>query len=252
MTAQDKAFMVHNIVTKSLRECLVPFDEWMQQVNMLEATPAFCIQPFMFSDEDDGQLPDLMMVPYPYKVPVFVEILKAKNPDKQTFSRDEVYNLKQDEIALLIQHITARISPFLQYSLQDWVISEIDENYDYGAIVHSSGGRVIPFEYPLLKSVEIGCSPMALPVACSLISKKDNDEASNIQYTNTLAHMIKCPMYDLWYTMKYTDEEGDRFNYDDSTIYITEHMKFTLDDIEGIKDYIYNMEKIHAKCMIIP
>ena len=243
----------HIAITQSLRENLIPMSRWFQSVNDVEAKgPVQLVH--ILDNHSLNSLAFTYTVPYPYKTPVYAEMIRQKYKDQNQIDLNKVNEFTENDYNAWFQYLNARIVPFIERKVHDDFISYIDSNYDLGVILHRTQGIIFPFSYADVEAFQIYSVPVAFTFMILKYANKISEIAPNQQeYLRILSTLYaNRDKYDMWYAPQYRTEHGDEFFDPGAMNCITSVMSYNAQDTSDITNYILTMFNRHAKCLIIP
>lgn len=248
MTSREQV-EIYNITTRSLRELLIPEAIWVSEVEEIESYHNLVVRCQPINDPDPYEV--YYMVPYPFKEPFYVSLLRAKHPDAQYHDLLELDSITEKEYSIWATGISNRITNFRRWALPDTVVSFLDGDPNIGLFVHATTGEVVPFEYDKLETVLV--SKMQLQDKLELIKQSIRKNPKDLE----LQSAARCTapmryMYDMWYHLVYHDGKGDIFREKNDCKCVTAHAPMRLSDVEQTTEYIDSMIQEHAKCIILP
>jgi len=244
MDELDEFRQAHDIIHCSLREILIPSELWATIVETFESDDEHF--KFTFTDAFKADSKNRYMPPYVYTDPVWSLYLDDFNDPNKIISGE--INAK------VTKGIVNRLTPIYGNSVTDEFISAIDDNYDCGAIVHATSGKIIPFEYSAVSGfIFEHHSPMLKDYASILY----NSNVGEIEkaYATGVYHAIGSIASTLSYRFIPTDV-CSLYGFDNE--YKKFHEVFGAEDcatynqINSLVDYMQAMYNRHAKVLILP
>ena len=241
------------IRTKSLREQLVPINEWFEQFRKIECTGPLQLQLIPSREIPSG---DFWMVPYPYTVPVYARFIQDHFPGKVFITKEDLMTLTREDYQLMAGEIATRMEPFLEGMISEELLAVIDSCEDYGVIIHGTTGRIRPFCYSELDHIEFVNLPVAAEYNLAVTIGSDKlpmDAVQKLRYFQTMYNDRF--EFNSWLMPVFLDKAGDKFNAatDHRVSWnMTETCHMKADDFLSIMTYLHSCMDLRCKVMRVP
>ncbi|MCM1295051.1 MAG: hypothetical protein NC311_05870 [Muribaculaceae bacterium] len=228
-----------------MRECYIPATKWLRYVEKFETNRYYTCH---YGPEIIEQYKDRYVVPYPFKVPIWVGYVQEMGYAGRS---DAEFN--GDDMAKCVTRIDGRIERYLTNSVHEDVIAYIDRNSDYGVVIHSVSGRYYPFQYSatLGFSYTVGSlTGLADEMKTFYVNNRPTNWTKKIDQMNKLIVDGHGKFY-MTYTPVYRYPDGDDFFNPGYHGDATEYSPLSISQVKDTRDYMNDMYAEHAKCLVI-
>lgn len=184
----------HNATHISLREYLIPVEQWREDFTNLELSDMF--------EHELPPLPEHMIrhphyiMPYPYVLPVWLELMRTAG---KPVSPNDIHGIW--ELAL-----ADRYTKCLRNAISEDAVSAIDDTYGLGALVLRLTGQIVPFDYSEITGVQFEI--LSAQAACLIAElAQANDCDGDTEEVKALCEILDDmeDRYDLHYSLMYGD-----------------------------------------------
>ena len=239
----------YELLSKSLREHLVPVDRLFQYVQELECIGKLEMHRNI-TDSEGSPTNRIWVIPYAYKVPACVEVIRDKNPKKTTITMDDIDNMDADDIALWSKLIQMRLNPYIASSISEEALQIIDSNREYGVILHMASGEMEIFNYTDLVRVEVGTISAA--ILFSLVSRSNvKNELDENQYQYIMDAMYNDRFkHDAWISIYCRDDDGNEIL--DTINVISSKTRLSSKEVSSIVYCVKQLIANRAKVIMVP
>lgn len=229
-------------VTRSLRETLVPMEEFTAMVSKLEDVPDHGM--FVGWPPRPKDKPPVYVVPYPYTKPAHTIITEHKQ-----FSDDGIQEFGPEDIPAWRQLISERCGPILENRIAEEDVLMLDGNGDVGIFVNALTGSIDPFLYSRVRDVKI----VTLPINIQKFLLERNAMKFNgtvKEYKDVHDFFVRYQPHNLSYVnLDYVSYDGDYWRSGDMPIGLTMAKPYTDKHAQAIGDYV--LAAYNAKCKVI-
>ena len=241
----DEEFRIsHNILRTSLRENLVPIKTFYQQVKSIESSPQITVM----INEEYFKYARFYCLPYSYPEPIWSVYLRTKYP---TISQNELMNhaFAEDEVKEVVGFIQKRIDPFVTNAMPDDLLSQIDDDYDTGVIVHRLSGRIVPFRYSDIKSWNI--NRIASGTMAMISAGMEMVKGTQINLGGLIDHLNRHSNHvEVWIEPVY-QPSGDSYRNGDGFVDTsTDIVPISVEESGQLVEYFRVMLSHHAKVLV--
>ena len=248
-TLVDREIDAFNLVTRSLRANLVPAVTWLKNFKRLEEFGPMVIN----INTDVYALQRGWMVPYAYSTGAYR--MYFKNMKKMSDRSIDLlpFNLSavnQQDIEMIKAMVDARAEGYLDSVISDEMVSEIDNNYNYGTFIRGLSGTIIPFDYSQVESITFTTMPMRVmdTFARYMIPLAETQEDIEHIKASIISMKDVLDTYLLYMCINYKTENGDRFNRSPvGVVNLSEQSPYSQYDIPKLIRCITTAYKAHSK-----
>lgn len=241
MNNQYDELTYYDLTCGSLREHLIPLDEFLKNVSILESCG-----PLKVSVKDLGNAAKrkrYMVAPYAYKEPVWQVLCKTG-----ALSRNFIQETPEREvIERWNTMVRMRVNRYLSHVVSEQRVGELDRDADAGILLSSTTGMIAAFSWYEFLRAEVIVMPIC--VHSEIINNHPDtfdgtfEEYKEIQKTAyQLARAQQC-----YITLRMHNTEGDSL-----TIDCTEVRPLSVQQVDMFQNYMLEATKSHSKVLMLP
>lgn len=229
-----------------MREHYLPTNAWFDEVEKLESNSAYT---YRINDELRNAMRGKYVLRYPYKKSYYYHyVLELANRKMYTgtLSKKDRENCKEG--------ICIRVQKLLNTAVDDYVLTTIDSNYDYGVILNQISGVYYPFQYSRtngFRFIVASDSLLLVEAAAFLSPRAKTDSEMKRVYDIYLKGISSAEKYRMCYGLNYTDSNGDCFYNPGAYVCASDGMTMSENQIKETMTYLKDMYACHAKTMIL-
>lgn len=244
--------------TESIRENMVPAAKWFNDFKAIEARgfPQGKMPITLYIPQaTKSWLDHRWSLPYPFGRSVFEGMLMLNFPGRTMVNVNEVLALGPEKLYMYQMTLQDRIEGFMNNTITEEYLSFLDSNEDFGVMLQTTNGNLVPFEYTELDHVELVNIPVAAEINIAAFAGREKINLTDPELDMSLQSMFErqneC---NAWLRMYFKDPEGDFFNKAQNHIVdinVTQRLTMDAPSLYEMFDYVKNMIKNRAKVIKI-
>lgn len=228
--------------TKTLRESLMPVEDFMGMVKSLEAVPDMGLN-IEYPPRPEGK-PMLYVVPYPYTKSAYEVIM-----DHKRYSDDGSDVFTEEDVQKWDEMISSRCKPILDNRVDEVDILPLDDNADVGIFLNALTGSIDPFLYSRVMGIEVATIP--INHQGYMLERNAAKFHGTIQEYNILLDWFTRykPHNTSYVNLQYLTMDGDYWRMADTPINLTPLKPYSDKHAKEVADYV--LASYYSKCKVI-